>query len=437
MGLTKRSLETTGKTYPGLGYDQSTLQYVNVLIGGKNVVQAKITNTHTSSSSTSMELSRVAYTTPNVNSYITSRIPLPFCEQSFKRETLTPWRGKISVISANFGQLGSYSYVQQGCFDNAVNNVAGWLNNKGSIGTLSSSQMLSVDNFAKNKVLLKIKDQKINVVQAMAERSQTASLIASSATKIAKALLAVKRGNLVEAARSLGVGVPKRAARRAAREVQSNKRSSSSDIARRWLELQYGWKPLLNDIYGAAEHLATRDTGPKHMQTSASATIGISWNKDIPWDFTKSYNCSGSVQYTRKYTVRYAVTNSQVRELSQTGVTNPALIAWELMPWSFVIDWFVPIGNFISTLDATAGVTFLSGCVSTVTKVRGVGSMTYSGALYQNERRSGSMSNHLFRDEVTRIKLASFPSPALPQFKSPVSLTHMANALALLQLQRK
>jgi hypothetical protein len=29
------------------------------------------------------------------------------------------------------------------------------------------------------------------------------------------------------------------------------------------------------------------------------------------------------------------------------GLANPASIAWEFMPWSFAVDWAIPIGSWI------------------------------------------------------------------------------------------
>jgi hypothetical protein len=34
------------------------------------------------------------------------------------------------------------------------------------------------------------------------------------------------------------------------------------------------------------------------------------------------------------------------------GLTDPLSVAWELIPYSFVVDWFVPIGTYLDNLNA-------------------------------------------------------------------------------------
>jgi hypothetical protein len=48
-------------------------------------------------------------------------------------------------------------------------------------------------------------------------------------------------------------------------------------------------------------------------------------------------------------------------QANRLGVINPLAIAWELYPFSFVIDWFVPIGSVLTAATATAGLEFVSG----------------------------------------------------------------------------
>jgi hypothetical protein len=31
------------------------------------------------------------------------------------------------------------------------------------------------------------------------------------------------------------------------------------------------------------------------------------------------------------------------------GLINPAVVAWELVPFSFLVDWFIPVGKFLDS----------------------------------------------------------------------------------------
>lgn len=68
-----------------------------------------------------------------------------------------------------------------------------------------------------------------------------------------------------------------------------------------------------------------------------------------------------NVTYARKCIVRLKcrVVNPRFHELQQLGVTNPALFAWEVIPFSFVFDWFVGVGDYLEGLTALHGIELL------------------------------------------------------------------------------
>ena len=40
---------------------------------------------------------------------------------------------------------------------------------------------------------------------------------------------------------------------------------------------------------------------------------------------------------------------------NQLGLVNPASVAWELIPFSFLVDWFLPVGKFLESYTDTVG----------------------------------------------------------------------------------
>jgi len=123
--------------------------------------------------------------------------------------------------------------------------------------------------------------------------------------------------------------------------------------------------------------------------------------------------------------------------VSQLGLVNPAEIVWEMMPYSFIADWFVPIGPWIGSLTADIGYTFKGGSYSVISRseeqvvsftpedrVAGTTRYTYIGA-------PPKMLAKLF--SFKRSCYLSSPVPGL-YVKSPVSALHFANATALLSL---
>jgi len=293
-----------------------------------------------------------------------------------------------------------------------------------------------LESAAAQKLRADLKDQNVNYGQAFAERQQTIDLFGNTARRIYQSYKDLRHGDIASAARHLGVQVGRR--RRAAFN-KSFARNQAESVSRGWLELQYGWKPLLSDVYGAAEDLAQSYT-PEFQKVTVRKTIRRTLSQTINELGTAS-NVSGSYKTflngEARYTVRigctFTVSSSQLRRASQMGLTNPATLAWELLPFSFVADWFMPIGNWINSWDSTLGLDFKDGFKTTFSVFEGNGTVA-CGYTYLPEQTTFSKlyTSKLKTVKVQRAKLFSFPAAVAPSFKNPLSVTHAANALALL-----
>lgn len=277
-----------------------------------------------------------------------------------------------------------------------------------------------------NKLITQIKGQSFNAGVALAETRQTANLVASSARRIAQTVLSLKRGNVAGAIRGL-TGASSR------RDINRVQRAGA--IPQQWLELQYGWKPLLSDIYGATQALSKRyATKPTYCSVKASSSIDLNNDyatHEVRYGLPASWKQRANARVNGF--VEYAVGNEMSQVASQTGISNPLSVAWEIVPYSFVVDWFLPVGNYLNNLDYSNGLVFRRGYISKkvtndlsvrLTDGKYVDSqvtMTHSGANYST---GGS--------RFEREALAVFPSVPPPVLKNPFSLGHVANALSLL-----
>jgi hypothetical protein len=293
----------------------------------------------------------------------------------------------------------------------------------------------ALDATARNKLRLKAKDQKSNLLQVYAEREQTARLFGEVALKITRSLAALKKFDYNSAAHALGL----RLSRRQKQRMSRNKNLDADGfMSKSWLELQYGWKPLLNDVYGSAELIAQKNIREVIDKATAQASRKF---EDV--QVLKPRNWTVTTRRVTEYTIKYGVyysTSELQHTLAQVGLTNPALIAWELLPWSFVIDWFIPIGNFIGSWDATIGLDFYKGYKTVFVRQYYVSSAkaTYVGSYPETEFWRGTAETSGKLVTVKRTVLTSFPMSGLPSFKNPISFDHVANAMALLtQLHRK
>lgn len=189
------------------------------------------------------------------------------------------------------------------------------------------------------KVRLKIKDQKVDLLSACAELRQTTSLFTDLAQDVVQTFRTLRRGQPVAAVRRL-LSDPRTRADRA--------------LANRWLSYSFGVKPLMQDIYGLAEASVAKFTEGMDLYTRSGTTETREERVDLGL-------VTGSIRVTvrKRVVARYRVQKSENRSLAQLGVLNPAAFLWQIAPWSFAIDWIYGVGNFLEGFDALLGISNL------------------------------------------------------------------------------
>lgn len=289
-----------------------------------------------------------------------------------------------------------------------------------------------------------------NVAQDIAQFGQTTGLIADTATRLAAALAALRHKRFSDATEILlrpsrvvphgqgGIGI-----RMPVKVKKYGKQpSAAATLAENWLALQYGWKPLLMDIHGALKSLAQYFVQtPSVVRTARGKAEKLSGTR-VPVGYITgnppTFHFQGwqETVTASKVTVgfRYTIDSKLKAFLAQTGFTNPVNLFWEVLPYSFVVDWFVPIGPYLETLSAYDGLAFSDGFVSRLTTrdtyvdVNVTGKRSYTGALVFDQNGRFERQHIL----VNRDKLVSFPTLVQPSFKNPLSIDHALNAVALL-----
>lgn len=378
--------------------------------------------------------SRDSVGTPNFRNLVSRGLPLPFNTYTFSLHENDDWVGTYATRSVPNVYGTSTEQYRSGSWSrpNSPRLVEG-REVPGCAGLMSAGDRSAVHARAVMKVITRIRNQKVDLGVAMGEHKRTVSMVAKNATRIAGALLALKRGDFAAAANQFGTGLPTRARRRFDRDFVNRNRPRA--IGSAWLELQYGWKPLLNDIYGSCQQLAEQPR-KVYQQCSgdASYTSAISGTYDVSAN-SKTVEF-GTHKYSEKIIVRFATSNTAVQDMGRLGLLNPLTIAWELMPYSFVIDWFLPIGNWLASFNYDAGLSFLEGSVTTFDERKSSAILTNFGS-DTSWRYDGSRQKTSKQVAISRTKLTSFPSVPYPSFKNPASVGHMLNALALLSNLRK
>lgn len=141
-----------------------------------------------------------------------------------------------------------------------------------------------------------------------------------------------------------------------------------------WLQWRYGVRPLIGDIQSAID----------------------AWNAEVELRFRKSVRPSGEDTYvgtvdlwstptSRRPALRFGFEQGQFSNRGQCVITSDfhyestrsyfldqlgfkpraaPKVAWELIPFSFIVDWFVNVGQWIDTVSDPSGLVQRAGCYS-------------------------------------------------------------------------
>lgn len=321
-----------------------------------------------------------------------------------------------------------YSYSKNSGYSNILtgqlNVVTSTISQRDTMnGGLSENIDAALSNRALQKARNNLKAQKVNLGQAFAERRQVSSQMLETASKfncaIGSLLNHKNMRGLRQAASCLGVGAPKKLA---------------STVAGNWLGLKYGWLPLLSDIHGAVQALDSRDRTEWMVTVKGKASSIGEDHRD--YGTTGNANaCYANSKVWKGCFVRIDATpsNSAVATAASLGLTNPAQLAWELLPYSFVVDWFLPVGDYLTQLDSCAGWDIRGFSSSDFVRAewewhgRSTFSTANGGTTYHNDWRSRRRYVALNRSTANSV-----PFPILPWIKDPVTESNVKNALALL-----
>lgn len=127
----------------------------------------------------------------------------------------------------------------------------------------------------------------------------------------------------------------------------STRSEKTKQLADLFLSYKMGVVPLLHDLEGAVKMLsqnkALRRTARSNEVLSVVDTnVQTFQDNMVTWRLTKSSS--------RILSIRYGILYEDTavgRAVAQLGLSRPLTSAWELVPYSFVIDWFVGVGDWL------------------------------------------------------------------------------------------
>jgi len=269
-----------------------------------------------------------------------------------------------------------------------------------------------------NGLLSKVRNREIDLGVALGEYHETASFIAGAMVKTAKSYKQLRRGDVSGALQTL-----------------TGKRNDRwADVpgaaANTWLAYSYGLKPLINDVASAVEILeeGLRDPSRPVVVRKSSVKPVSGTAHEMSGYYHDSIN--GSVRVSGR--IEFWIENPIFYTLEQVGFVNPLSVAWELVPFSFVVDWFVPVGDFLTNVIPPQGVEFVGGYIAYRGDGTHVGWTTIPG-----ERNAPGWYTSMEQREIFkgRTPLTSFPRYSTKVPDLSLSKAKIASGMALLWQQ--
>lgn len=271
-----------------------------------------------------------------------------------------------------------------------------------------------VDNNLYNEALSRVYDQvrgRVDLAIAIAESGQTKRLFSSLAEAV-----------------------------RAFRRVASSP-SRARDLAlagsNAWLLGQYGIRPLLSEVYSAADNV--RRLLPSLLVVEGKAyrplvgeTKTIFAGNTDPRIYELHQWKGGRFCV---FVIQFSIPDNILTKLGDWTSLNPASIVWETVPYSFVVDWFLDIGSYIRNLESALlyGAAFRRGYVIQSTGVRDSVKVEFQGPNPANTRNwFYYLKGFEQYTAKTRTVLAGLPLPRQPRFEADLGWQRIVSAASLI-----
>jgi hypothetical protein len=222
------------------------------------------------------------------------------------------------------------------------------------------------------------------------EMSTTVGNVAERARQLTRFTNLVKKLRFVDAARSLRMSAPPKG-------VSKKKRWQDN-----WLEYHFGWEPLVNDIGAGIEVLSERPDPTRVVKVSKQSTLTVVSGSP------STISIFDKIETRCKMQARVRITNPNLHLAQQLGFVNPLSVAWEAVPFSFVVDWFTNVGQVLGSMTDFAG-TEMESSFTTVFQTANrleQGKMNYDKPPFYQIGSAGYTSVYLRRSN-------GIPSPVL------------------------
>jgi hypothetical protein len=211
-------------------------------------------------------------------------------------------------------------------------------------------------------------------------------------------------------------------------------------IAGTWLETSFGILPLISEMQNFRDALKGMSNRPAAIKVNARrewkepvGVVSATTSFSTPYVFT----FAGSTTARYIYEVRGAV-KAAATPVEYWGFDPASMVvaAWEVIPFSFLIDYLLPVGNTLEAIGTRVSTLAWSNRTRVSQGIVNMNCVSYRNGQsplpwsIRVSRLGGGRRNKKLCDRVKYI-----PSVSLPSIQIAPSLSHLVNSIALLVVQ--
>jgi hypothetical protein len=247
-------------------------------------------------------------------------------------------------------------------------------------------------------------------------------MIANRAAGLTRFIMALRKGNLTKAVRELGVHNSREYAKKRGR-WERILRDGVSDVTGVALELKFGWVPLIQDIYNLTDTLQKPLKGNyERCRGSGSGTRSFEETYSPGFPYGSGENrCV--MNYRVGLTAHVYSVNPNLLLANNLGLINPVSVAWQVVPLSFVVDWFLPVNRFLSSFTDLVG-SNLVDC-----------SISYKADGSSDQSLFSGWGNIVKHETVRSFRRVGVSSFSVPSFRSQMHAPNLNIGKAITALQ--
>jgi hypothetical protein len=168
-------------------------------------------------------------------------------------------------------------------------------------------------------------------------------------------------------------------------------------FANNYLEFIFGWKPFVDDIASCIEVLQ-RSFESQTVRSRASSDSRAVTTKPLIWNVQPYTVDDLKQEFKLLLQAKIGIDNPNLLLANELGFINPVQVAWQVIPFSFLVDWFIPVGKFLGSYTDFVGLRVIDPFVSRLYRAEHVYRTDYGGMAGRgNEVRYGK-GHRFYRD---------------------------------------